>query len=152
MFGSRSFLPSRCSHRDRAAVTRVIVLVCLAVVAVGVASVLRRRRPEPPSVPSYRAPAQLDRDDFASPHVPILLVVFASTTCDSCSGVWELLRTVDRPDTVVERVLVEEDPDRHRRYRIDGVPTTLVVDPHGVVQHSFFGPVSSDELAEALPH
>jgi hypothetical protein len=132
--------------------TRLLILVALTAIAVGAAALLRRRRPEPPSAPSYRAPTQLDRDDFASPDVPILLVVFASTTCDSCKGVWDLVSTVDRPDTVVEQVLVETDPGRHRRYRIDGVPTTLVVDPHGVVQHSFFGPVTPEELHHALPH
>jgi hypothetical protein len=131
---------------------RLVILVVLTALAVGAATLLRRRRPEPPSAPSYRAPAQLDRDDFASPEVPILLVVFASNTCASCRGVWELVSTVERPDTVVEQVLVEDDPHRHRRYRIDGVPTTLVVDPQGVVQHSFFGPLTASELAVALPH
>ena len=133
-------------------ITRLLVLVALTLVAVGIAHLLRRRRPDPPSAPSYRAPAQLDRSDFAGSEMPILLVVFASKTCDSCSGVWELIETVERPDTVVERIFVEDDPERHRRYRIDGVPTTLVVDPHGVVQHSFFGPLTTDELRLALPH
>ncbi len=133
-------------------ITRLLVLVALTLVAVGIAYLLRRRRPDPPSAPSYRAPAQLDRSDFVGPGTPILLVVFASKTCDSCSGVWELVETVERPDTVVERIFVEDDPDRHRRYRIDGVPTTLVVDPHGVVQQSFFGPLTAEDLRLALPH
>lgn len=133
-------------------ITRLLVLVALTLVAVGIAYLLRRRRPDPPSAPSYRAPAQLDRSDFVGAETPILLVVFASKTCDSCRGVWELIETVERPDTVVERIFVEDDPERHRRYRIDGVPTTLVVDPHGVVQHSFFGPLTPEDLRLALPH
>lgn len=133
-------------------IVRVLVLVALTAIAVGIAFLLRRRRPDPPSAPSYRAPAQLDRSDFANPETPILLVTFASRTCDSCKGVWDLIETVERADTVVERIFVEDDPDRHRRYRVDGVPTTLVVDPHGVVQHSFFGPITPEELRLALPH
>lgn len=133
-------------------IVRLLVLVALTLLAVGIAFLLRRRRPDPPSAPSYRAPVQLDRSDFVDPGTPILVVVFASTTCDSCEGVWDLIETVERPDTVTERVFVEDDPDRHRRYRIDGVPTTLVVDPHGVVQHSFFGPLTPEDLRLALPH
>lgn len=132
--------------------SRLIVLMALTALAVGVAVVLQRRRPEPPSAPSYRAPTQLDRAEFAEPETPILIVVFASSTCDGCRGVWQLIGSVDRPDTVVERILVEDDPRRHTRYRIDGVPTTLVVDPHGVVQKAFFGPIDAEELRLALPH
>ena len=69
-------------------ITRLFILVVLTLVAVGIAYVLRRRRPDPPSAPSYRAPAQLDRSDFVHPETPVLLVVFASKTCDSCAGVW----------------------------------------------------------------
>ncbi|MDA3040765.1 MAG: hypothetical protein O3C27_14790 [Actinomycetota bacterium] len=132
--------------------TRLIVLLVLTAAAVAIALLIQRRRPDPPSAPSYRAPTQLDRSDFDGIDTPILLVVFASTTCDSCAAVWSLVSTVDRSDTVVERVLVEDDPERHRRYRIDGVPTTLIVDPQGVVRGSFFGPFSAEELREALPH
>ncbi len=132
--------------------TRLLVLLVLVAVAVGIALVLQRRRPEPPTAPSYRAPSQLDRDDFDQPDIPILLVLFGSETCRSCEGVWELLSQVDRPDTVVQRVMVEDDPQRHSRYRIDGVPTTVIADPAGVVQASFFGPVTADELYQALPH
>lgn len=131
---------------------RLVLLIVLTAMAVGVALLLQRRRPEPPSAPSYRAPTQLDRDDFAEPDRPILVAVFASSTCDSCAGVWDLVSALDRPDTVVERILVEDDAERHSRYRIDGVPTTLVVDPHGVVQHPFFGPITAEELRAALPH
>lgn len=132
--------------------TRLLVLIALTVVAVGVAYLLQRRRPDAPSAPSYRAPTQLDRSDFDRPDQPILVVVFTSSTCESCRGVWELVGSLGRPDTVVQRIEVEDDPALHKRYRIDGVPTTLVVDPLGVVQQPFFGPVSPEELRQALPH
>ncbi len=128
------------------------MLVVLSALAVGVALLLQRRRPEAPSAPSYRAPTQIDRADFDPADRPILIVVFTSKTCDSCRGVWELVGGLDRPDTVVQRIAVEDDAALHKRYKIDGVPTTLVVDPHGVVQQPFFGPITPEELRQALPH
>lgn len=137
-------------------VTRLVLLVVLTALAVGVALVLQRRRPDPPSAPSYRAPAQLDRNDFAAATVGHWLVVlFGSTTCDSCPLAWETVQTVAGPalsggQLDAERVDVQANPDLHRRYRIDGVPTTVVVDVDGVVVQTFFGPIPPDELADAL--
>ena len=130
--------------------TRLIILVVLAVVAVGVAVLLQRRRPEPPSAPSYRAPAQLDRADFAGPIELPFVVVFASTTCNSCPVVWDEVELSKTDAFVIERVNVEDDPKRHERYKIDGVPTTLVVGADVVVTASFFGPLSDGALREAI--
>lgn len=129
--------------------TRLIVLVVLTAAAVGVALILQRRRPDPPSAPSYRAPSQLDRDDFGSPPEPVLAVLFASTKCSTCPTVWRDLVPMAGERLGVVRVDVEDDPTVHGRYRIDGVPTTVFVDAEGVVGQAFFGPVSPEELAEA---
>lgn len=133
---------------------RLAALVVLAVAAVGVALVLQRRRPDPPSAPSYRAPAQLDRDDFTPPAGLWAVVLFGSTTCDTCPIAWAVIQRVlkDRPGAPVEaqRVDVQSDADLHRRYRIDGVPTTVLADPEGVVTHTFFGPMEPAALADAL--
>lgn len=130
--------------------TRLIILVVLAVAAVGVALLLQRRRPEPPSAPSYRAPSQLDRDEFTGPNDVPLVVVFASTTCNSCPVVWEEVERSKTDAFVIERVNVQDDPKRHERYKIDGVPTTLVVGADGVVSAAFFGPLKDGALAEAI--
>lgn len=130
--------------------TRLIILVVLALAAVGVALLLQRRRPEPPSAPSYRAPSQLDRSDFAGSSELPLVVVFASTTCHSCPVVWEEVAQAGTAALVVERIDVQDDPRRHQRYKIDGVPTTLVVDPEGVVTASFFGPLPDGALRSAI--
>jgi hypothetical protein len=129
---------------------RLIVLAVLAALAVGVAYLLQRRRPDPPSAPSYRAPAQLDRDDFDSPERPYLAVVFASTTCNTCPEVWEMIGSLDLPQLATQRVDVQDDGELHRRYRIDGVPTTLFADANGVVTSAYFGPFGVEELREAL--
>ncbi len=130
--------------------TRVIVLVLLTVVAIGIALVLQRRRPDAPSAPSYRAPRQVDRDDFEVPAELDLIVVFTSTTCDSCPMAWNTVNSIERSGTGAQRVHVQEKPELHKRYKIDGVPTTLVVGTDGVVKASFFGPVDADRITEAL--
>ncbi|MGI9609824.1 MAG: TlpA family protein disulfide reductase, partial [Acidimicrobiia bacterium] len=116
-------------------------------VAVAVAVILQRRRPEPPSSPSYRTIAEIDRSEFAHPGAPVLLVMFGSTTCHTCPTVWDTIESLDVPS---ERVDVQTDPKRHQRYRIDGVPTTIVAGADGVVSRTFFGPVSRQDLESAV--
>ena len=134
--------------------TRLSILLALTLGAVAIAVVMQRRRPDPPSAPSYRAPAQLDRDDFVSPDVPLLVAVFASTTCETCPRAWEVVRSVAErfgDNMAVQRIDVQSDPDLHKRYRIDGVPTTILAGPDGVVGEAFFGPMTDEQLLEALP-
>lgn len=131
-------------------VIRAGAMVALLVVAAVIAVVLQRRRPDPPSAPSYRAPSQLDRDDFAQPDAPVLIAVFGSSTCDSCPRAWAAVEPLASDRVAVQRIDVQDNPDLHQRYRIDGVPTTIVADHEGVVAHAYFGAVTSDDLAEAL--
>lgn len=137
---------------------RLVVLVVLTALGVVVAAVMQRRRPDPPSVPGYRAPAQLDRQDFDHPEKPILVVLFSSLVCDGCPRAWEtiesVLSSIEQPELaarlVIQRVDIQTNPELHRRYRIDGVPTTVVADTQGVAVQSFFGPMTQGQLMEAL--
>lgn len=132
---------------------RLVVLIVLTVVAVVAAIILQRRRPEPPSAPSYRAPTQVDRSDFDFAAKPWLIAVFTSATCDGCKSALETASTVanKKPEMVAWVDLeVSSDPRLHQRYRIDGVPTTLVVDQSGVVAKAFFGSASEEALLSAL--
>ncbi len=129
---------------------RLVVLLVLGVLAVVVASLLQRRRPDPPSAPSYRAPRQLDRADFAEPEVPLLIAVFSSRSCSTCPEVWAEVVSRQAPGRAVQEIAVQDDDSLHRRYKIDGVPTTVVADAEGVVHAAFFGPFAADELDEAL--
>jgi len=129
---------------------RLVVLVVLSALAVAVALLLQRRRPDPPTAPSYRAPRQLDRADFESRDITVLIVVWASETCATCPLVWDLVagRTTDRVAT--QLVTVQDGADLHQRYRIDAVPTTVVVDAQGVVAKAYFGPVDGEDLDETV--
>jgi len=128
-------------------VERLILLAVLTVAAIGVAALLQRRRTEPPSSPSYRSITEIDRSEFAHPEAPTLVVMFGSSTCATCPTVWSTIESLDVPS---ERVDVQDDPIRHKRYRIDGVPTTIVANRAGIVGRTFFGPVSAQDLQSAL--
>ncbi len=129
---------------------RLVILAVLTVLAVGVAFLLQRRRPDPPSAPSYRAPRQLDRDDFVEPDKPVLVVVFASETCETCPGVWATAAPLESETIAVQQATVQSDPGLHKRYRIDGVPTTIVAAADGAVVKAFFGPLTAEDLDDAV--
>lgn len=135
---------------------RLIVLVVLTVLAVGVALVLQRRRPDPPSAPSYRAPTQVDRADFDGSVDHTIIAVFTSATCSSCAVALESARNVAAGEHGVavgltaQDIEVNRDAKLHSRYRIDGVPTTLIIDREGVVQKTFFGPTDPADLEAVL--
>jgi thioredoxin-related protein len=134
-------------------VIRLVVLIVLTLVAVGVALILQRRRPDPPTTPSYHAPSQLDRDDFVAGPGQLLVVLFASATCDTCPRAWEAVQRVAGVLTegfVTQRINVQDNPALHQRYKIDGVPTTIVADAEGIVVQAFFGPITPQQLTEAL--
>lgn len=130
---------------------RAVLAAVLIVVAVGVALVLQRRRPEPPTqARRYRVPQQLDRADFDHPDVPWLVVVFSSTTCQSCAAAVEKAQVLASADVAVLDVSYQARRDLHERYAVDAAPTTLVVDADGVVHASFVGVPSATDLWAAV--
>jgi exo-beta-1,3-glucanase (GH17 family) len=130
-------------------VLRVIVAAAVILVAVGIAAVVRRRRAaDPPTQPVHRLPSQLDRADFDGEGW--LLAVFTSDTCHTCDDVKRKAEAA-RSDTVaVQALSYQQRRDLHDRYRIDAVPTLLIVDGRGVVHRSFVGPVTATDLWAAL--
>jgi hypothetical protein len=130
---------------------RIVLAVVLALAAIGVAAALQRRqRPDAPVRTGYTMPAQLDRQDFAHPDLPWLVAVFTSATCASCRGVWERAQPLESASVAVQQIEHQADRALHDRYRIDAVPTTLVVDAEGVVAASFLGPVTATDLWAAV--
>jgi hypothetical protein len=51
-------------------VTRILIAVALVAVALVVAYVLEKRKPAPPTQPTWAVPSQLDRADFDRPTAP----------------------------------------------------------------------------------
>jgi hypothetical protein len=131
--------------------TRVLIAVALVAIAVAVALVVERRRPAPPTQPSWAVPSQIDRDDFDGPTVPWLIAVFTSATCTTCAGVLAKARPLAiEGEVVVQDVEAIERRDLHQRYKIDAVPMLLVVDGEGVVRGSLVGPASAEEIWAAV--
>lgn len=129
---------------------RLLIVAGVVLVATAVAVVVRRRRPEPPTQARWPVPVQLDRRDFDRPDAPWLVVVFSSATCLSCADAFEKAKVLAGADVVVQDVDVQARPDLHRRYAIDAVPVTVVVDGEGVVRASFVGAPSATDLWAAV--
>ena len=132
---------------------RVVLALALVAVAVLVAVVVQRRRPDAPSRPAFSVPLQIDRADFTRPEAPWLVVVFTSSTCDSCAGVWDKARHLDADGdgpVAVQEVEVTAAPELHRRYGVDAVPLVLIADADGVVVRHFLGPVTATDLWAAV--
>jgi hypothetical protein len=129
-------------------VERLLLAVALALAAVVVATVLRRRRHvgPAPTQGSWSAPAQLDRADFARPAAPYLVVLFSSSTCHTCSAMAEKVGVLACPAVAVDVVEVGERPALHKRYAIAAVPIVVVADSQGVVRASFIGPTTATDL------
>lgn len=131
-------------------IVRILLFLVLTGVAIGLAWYLQRRRPDPPSAPSYKAPVQLDLDDFERNDAEVSLIVFASTTCETCPGVWDTVRAHDSSEIAAQRIDVQDNPALHKRYKIDGVPTTVITDSEGVVVQAFFGFLRDVDVVESI--
>jgi hypothetical protein len=128
-----------------------VIVVCVAVlVALGIAWIAKRRRPEPPTQGGFHVPTQLDRADFPSASVPWLIVVFTSATCDACADVVRKALVMQSPQVAVVNVEYQTDKPIHERYAIDAVPTLVVSDKDGVVQAAFIGPIKAQDLWAAV--
>lgn len=129
---------------------RFALALALIAVAVVVAAVLRRRQPEPPTQPRWSAPAQLDRNDFAEPGKPWLVVVFTSATCDSCARAIQKAKVLESGDVGYQEVPWQERRDLHDRYGIESVPLIVAAGPDGVVKASFIGVPTATDLWAAV--
>ncbi len=124
-----------------------VVVVALAVV---VAVVLDRRRPDAPTQARWAVPSQLDRADFTRPEAPWLVATFTSATCDSCRQVVAKAGPLESSEVAVQEVEFAARGDLHRRYGIDAVPCIVVADVDGVVRASHVGPATATDLWATL--
>jgi thioredoxin-related protein len=132
-------------------VERVVFVVVIAVVAVGVAALVQRRqRPATPTQTGYNVPDHVDRADFVRPEADWLVAVFTSSTCGTCEAVWDKAKILASEAVATQELEVSAERDLHKKYAIDGVPATVLVDAAGVVRASFLGPVTSTDLWATL--
>ena len=143
------------SHRPGATVAAVVARVVVVVVVFGALVVLawwleRRRRVDAPPRPAGAVPVQLDRADFSRPDAPWLVVLFTSTACESCEGLYDKTKPLESSDVAVVECEFPQARALHDRYRIDAAPMTLIADAEGVVRASFLGAFQAADLWNAL--
>ena len=132
-------------------VVRILVAVAIVAVAGGIAWWLERRRTvAPPTQGRSVVPQQLDRRDFARPDAPWLVVLFTSSSCDSCQGLFDKARPLESEQVSVTEVDWPAERALHERYRIDAAPITVLVDAEGVTRASFVGAFTATDLWNAL--
>ena len=129
---------------------RPLIAVAVVLVALVVAWLLQRRRPEAPTGGRWSVPGQLDRGDFPSPDAPWLVAVFTSATCDACAATVTKAEALASPSVAVAEIELGAEPELHRRYGIDAVPLLVLADTEGVVRASFVGPPSATDLWAAV--
>lgn len=129
----------------------VAAVIVAALAAIGVAGAVRSRRRAPaPTQGGWQVPTQLDRNDFARPDAPWIVVAFTSATCSTCADVAAKVSVLSSDAVAVERVDYTERRDLHERYRIDAVPSVVVAGVDGAVCASFIGPVKAQDLWAAV--
>lgn len=127
-----------------------VAIVIVALVATAAIIARRRRTADPPTQRIYSVPEQVDRADFVDPGAPWLVVVFTSDVCDKCSDVWLKAQVVASDQVAIAESEFVRDRAVHEKYRIDAVPTTIIVDAEGVTRQSFLGPMSATDLWAAV--
>jgi len=130
----------------------LLIMAAIAAVAAGAAFVLQPKRSAAPTVIAGTPPGSLDRADFRAPEAPLLIAVFTSATCSSCDAVWAELAGYESPTVATQNVEVGAEPELHKRYGIESVPTAVIVDLAGESQAAFVGPLGPDhrEVVRAL--
>jgi hypothetical protein len=129
---------------------QIFFVVAAMVVAIAVASVLKRRKSDAPTQAGFEIPIQVDRNDFEQPHTPWLVAVFTSATCHTCADVATKAEVLSSSEVAVQRIDYTLNPALHKRYRIDAVPLLVIADGDGVVHKGFVGPLKAQDLWAAM--
>ena len=135
--------------------TSLLIALGIVVVVGAAAFVLRRRQVvDAPTQKEWTVPTQIDPADLgavrgiASPSWSI--AVFTSASCHVCADVVGKARVLRSPQVNVMEFEYGAHRSLHDKYRIDAVPTLVVVDADGVVRRHFLGPVTATDLWAAV--
>ena len=129
---------------------RLAIGAAILFVVLGVAWLMRRRKPEAPPRDVYPVPRQLDRADFPRPDAPWLVALFSSTVCESCQSLPPKLVALESSSVATCEVEASVRADLHRRYEISALPMTVVADADGVVRRAFVGAFTATDLWAAV--
>lgn len=129
----------------------ILLVVVVALIALGVGWFVQQRAPDAPIQPTRHVlPTQLDRADFVRPEAQWLVAVFTSATCETCAKVWTSTQLVESDQVAIQNVAYQDDQALHDRYNVTAVPSVVVADANGVNRAEFLGPPTSAELWATL--
>ena len=78
------------------------------------------------------------------------IVVFTENSCHSCQDVVRLIRGPAGAGLPVADIEYGADQELHRKFDIDTVPTTVIVDEQGTVVAGWVGRIDLSEFTNAL--
>lgn len=117
-------------------------LIALAVLAVALvlARILRERR-SPAVAPSrdWHLPSHIDPADVGITDGRWAVVMFSSTTCETCRSVREAAAPLESDTVALVEVPYQTEKQLHDRYGIEAVPATVVMAPDGDVRAAWIG-------------
>jgi hypothetical protein len=136
-------------------VTSLLIALGIVVVVGAAAVVLRRRQVvDAPTQKEWTVPTQIDPADLGAvtgiASASWSIAVFTSASCHVCADVVGKARVLQSPQVNVMEFEYGAHRALHDKYRIDAVPTLVVVDADGVVRRHFLGPVTATDLWAAV--
>ena len=130
--------------------TRLFIAVALAgLVALASRLVDRRRASHPLVVRRGALPTQVPAVEVGLGVGPAI-ISFTELTCRSCQDAISLIRGPAGGGIPVADIEYGAQPELHKRFDIDTVPTTVVVDDKGSVVAGWTGRIDLRELTVAL--
>jgi len=136
-------------------VTNLLIALGI-IVVVGAAAVVLRRRAvvDAPSQKEWTVPTQIDPTDLVGGSYTTSsswsIAIFTSASCHVCSDVVAKARVLQSSQVRVIEFEYGAHRAMHDKYRIDAVPTLVVLDSEGVVRRHFLGPVTATDLWAAV--
>ncbi len=130
--------------------TRLLIAVAIAGGVSLVAALFRRSNAsQVVSVRRNALPTRVPATEVGLDPGPAI-IVFTESTCDSCQTAVRLVRGPAGAGMPVADIEYAAEPGLHKKFAIDTVPTTLVVDNEGNVLAGWTGRVDLGEFTTAL--
>jgi hypothetical protein len=130
--------------------TRLFIAAALAALVTLVTRLVdRRRTPHPLAVRRGALPTQVPAKEVGLGDGPAI-ITFTESSCRSCQDAIRLIRGPAGAGISVADIEYGAQPELHKQFGIDTVPTTVVVDEKGGVVAGWTGRVDLSELTLAL--
>ena len=129
---------------------RLLIALCLGGAVSGAAFVMNRSRSTTSiAVRRNSLPTRVPGSEVGL-GATAAIVVFTEKSCHSCQDVVRLIRGPAGAGLPVADIEYGASPELHRKFDIDTVPTTVIVDEQGMVVAGWVGRIDLSEFTTAL--